>query len=489
MKKLKYIYVLGACLILLSLSCAKDFSAMNTNPNTSEKVLPENLLARALAQTVAGNMSRSRTITNELVQVTVNTLVETDRIFRYDIRRNIAEAPWNGWYAQLTNFKDIYKFAQDEALMTADESKSKAYMGISLICQTWVHSIITDTYGDTPYSEANRGKEGIYAPKFDLQKDIYADMFAKLEEANLLLKGITKNISSNSDPVYKGNVLMWRKFGNSLYLRLLLRVSGKAEVAPEAIAKIKEMVDVNPANYPLINTNEESAILRWTGVGAYNSPFANMQDSDWRYPKACSFFVDYLDQTADPCLSRWVTQFEGIYEGIPSGYLNGQTPAPKSNLQYLRTEPLLGNMLNYAEVQFMLAEAAIKGWITSKTAKVCYDAGVTARITLWGRSVGNYLNGAIVKWDDNALQDQKMERIHWQKYLALFYTDMQAWIEYRRTGFPALPAGPGLRNDGIMPTRLYYPISIQATNVVNYDAALAIQGPDDLKSVVWWQKP
>ncbi|GAB1462249.1 SusD/RagB family nutrient-binding outer membrane lipoprotein [Pedobacter sp.] len=486
MKKIKYFIGIGLSVTLLSLSCTKNFSELNTDPNTSEKVLAENLLARALVKTVENNMNRSRTITNELMQVTVNTLVETDRIFRYDIRRNIPEAPWNSWYAQLTNFKDIYKFAKEN---NADENNSKAYMAISLICQAWVSSIITDTFGDVPYSEANMGKEGIYAPKFDLQKDIYADIFAKLEEANTLLKTTTKNVNSISDPVYKGNVALWRKFGNSLYLRLLMRVSGKAEVASNAVAKIKEMVDQNPANYPLINSNDESAILKWTGVPPYNSPFANMQNSDWRYPKACSFFADKLDFSNDPCTSKWLTTYNGSYEGIPSGYTYGETPETRSYLQYLTTEPLLGNMLNYAEVQLLLAEAAIKGWVTAKTPKEYYEAGATARITLWGRSVGSYLSGTLIAWNDaDAIQD-KMEKIHWQKYLALFYTDMQVWIEYRRTGHPVLPKGPGLRNNGMMPNRLYYPVSLQATNVTNYNKALTIQGPDDLDSMSWWQKP
>lgn len=485
MKKNKYLIGICACLVILCLSCAKEFSAINTDPNTSEKVLPENLLARALNETVSGNMNRSRAITNELMQVTVNTLVETDRIFRYDIRRNIAEAPWSGWYTQLTNFKDIYRFAKENNL---DENASKVYMAISLICQTWVHSLITDTYGDSPYSEANRAREGIYAPKFDQQKDIYQDFFVKLEEANSLLIG-AKDVSPIYDPVYKGKAALWRKFGNSLYLRLLMRVSGKSEVSADAIAKIKEIIDQNAINYPIINTNEESAILRWTGVPPYNSPFSNMQNSDWRYPRACSYFVDKLDQSGDPCKSRWLTEFNGLYEGIPSGYNYGETPEPKSYLQYLTTEPLLGNMLNYAEVQLILAEAAIKGWVTTKTAKEYYELGATNRITLWGRTVGTYLNGASVKWEDAATFEQKMEKIHWQKYLALFYTDVQVWLEYRRTGFPVLPIGPGLRNDGKMPTRLFYPISVQAANKSSYDAALIVQGPDDLQSKVWWQKP
>ncbi|MFD1629865.1 SusD/RagB family nutrient-binding outer membrane lipoprotein [Pseudopedobacter beijingensis] len=484
MKKVKYI--IAVVLLTMGSSCTKNFSEMNTNPNTAEKVLAENLLPRALVQTVSANLSRSRNITNELMQVTVNTLVETDRVFRYDIRRNVVESPWNGWYAQLTNFKDVYKYAEENK---SDANKTKAYMAISLICQSWIYSIITDTFGDVPYSESNRAKEGIYMPVFDRQKDIYADIFAKLEEANNLLKG-AKDVDSKYDPVYKGKVASWRKFGNSLYLRLLMRVSGKAEVSTEAIDKIKDIVDINPLNYPLMESNDESAIMKFTGIDPYISPFASLRDAQWRYPKACSFFVEKLDLSADPCLSRWLTQYNGLYEGIPSGYVSGETPGGKSYLQNaLMAEPLTGNMMNYGELQLILAEAALKGWISSKTAKDYYEAGVNARVTLWGRSIGTYLSGNLVKWNDPDSFEQKMEKIHWQKYLTLFFTDMQAWIEYRRTGYPVLPKGPGLRNDGIMPTRLYYPLSIQAANRKNYDLAVSIQGEDDLKTKMWWELP
>src|SRR6185312_3901254 len=98
-----------------------------------------------------------------------------------------------------------------------------SYKAISIICQSWIYSILTDTYGDIPYSQSNLGRDSLlFEPRFDAQKDIYADIFQKLEQANLMLDS-NKAIVASGDPVYNGNVGRWRKFGNSLYLRLLLR--------------------------------------------------------------------------------------------------------------------------------------------------------------------------------------------------------------------------------------------------------------------------
>jgi hypothetical protein len=82
-----------------------------------------------------------------------------------------------------------------------------------------------------------------------------------------------------------------------------------------------------------------------------------------------------------------------------------------------------------------------------------------------------------------------MEQIHLQKYYALFLVDMQQWFEYRRTGHPILPKGPGLRNGGVMPARMTYPVYVQSANPTNYKLAIAAQGPDEISTNVWWQKP
>jgi hypothetical protein len=476
-------------------SCKKGFEEVNTDPNGTPNALPQQLLAPALVNTVSVNMLRNRNFNNELMQVTVDASDAEGKVFRYDVKRTWADYTWNNWYTQLVNFKDIYEVASQP--LTAN----KTYMGISLICQAWVYSLLTDTYGDVPYSEALQGKTGNFAPKFDKQQDIYNDLFKKLEEANTLLTA-APNVMAGSDPVYNGNALKWQKFGNSLYLRLLLRISAKPEVSSAVVAKIKEIVETNAATYPIMTGNEDAAILRWTGTGYLTSPFVGgVREQDWRAPDIGEFFINNLNRWQDPRLANnrfSIATYQGGYAGVPSGYAPGEPITRKSYFlsttspTTLMTEPLMGNLMNYSELQFILAEAAAKGWI-SAAAGTYFKNGVQAGITLWvpewTTPIDTYLTAADIHWDDNASLDQKMEMIHLQKYYSLFGTDFQQWFEYRRTGHPLLPKGNGLTNNGIMPSRLTYPVYVQSSNPANYKAAVAAQGPDEINNPVWWQKP
>jgi len=227
------------------ISCKKDFNEVNTDPIGKSATTANQLLAPALVNVLQANMVRNRNFNNELMQVTVDVSDAEGRIFRYDVRRAFADYTWNVWYPELTNLRDIYTIANKP------ESLNSSYKGISLITQAWVFQLLTDVYGDVPYSQANQGKEGNLQPVYDKQKDIYLDLFNKLEEANKLLAEGTA-IVKTGDPVYQGDVSKWRRFGNSLYLRLLLRVSGKAEVSAQVIAKIKEIADTNKGNYPIM---------------------------------------------------------------------------------------------------------------------------------------------------------------------------------------------------------------------------------------------
>lgn len=517
MKTNSYKIILGIVLCSLVISsCTKDFTEINTSPNSTPTSKPHQLLAPALVSIMTYNQLRNRNFNNELMQVTVDMGDGEGKVFRYDYRATWADYLYNGWFLELTNLKDIYRIAQDTP------NVNKSYQAISLILQSWVYSLLTDTYGDVPYFYSNLGKDSLlFEAPFDRQKDIYFDIFKKLEEANTLLSSGPAIVAS-SDPVYYGDITKWRKFGNSLYLRLLLRVSGKAEVADQVIAKIKEIVDTKASTYPKITKNEESAILRWTGAGPYVSPLMQVREQDFRSPGIASFFIDNLAKWSDPRINiptygtgsptktnRWgIAPSQGAFVGVPSGYSPGQQVSKKAYFYSitnntntgptLMTEPLTGMILNCAEVDFMQAEAAAKGWING-SAKAFYDSGALHSIRLWLPqwpdtstkiyNITDYLKAADIEFNESGTLEEKMEQIHLQKYYALFLTDLQQWFEYRRTGHPTLPKGPGLRNGGVMPARMTYPVYVQSTNPTHYKEAVAAQGPDVISTQVWWQKP
>ena len=486
-----YKIISGALLTLATIgmfSCTKDFKETNTNPNTLPAVRPESLLESAIYGVVQANQTRALRITHELMQVHVTT-INSDEIHRYIIRPSESDYMWRNWYLPLTDFRDMYEKAE---ILRPNQAYYASYMGMARIMEAWVFSLLTDTYGDVPYSEALKGKdENIYQPKFDSQKSIYDSLFVRLEEANELLAlnlALPEQLKPR-DPLFGGDVAKWRKFGNSLYLRLLLRVAKKAEM--NAPAKIREILETNTAKYPIMTSNAESAVLRFTTTPPFVSAFNTYRDYDFNGDNGLTqFFINTLNLWEDPRRSKWATTV-GVsnYEGIPSGYAPGNQPERLSAyLPALKNEPLLGNILNYPEVQFMIAEAALEGYFNG-TAKTYYENGVQNAITLWGLTVptGHLAKPGVV-WVDAETKEQKLEKIITQKYFTFFFTDFQAWFEHRRTGYPVLPKGPGLQNNGEMPARLKYPVLVQSLNRSNYEAAVAAMGGDDINVKVWWQK-
>ncbi|AHF16154.1 SusD/RagB family nutrient-binding outer membrane lipoprotein [Niabella soli] len=523
MKKQFFIGSLLLLLVSAMYSCKKGFEKLNIDPINILHTSSSQILAPALVNALWPGMTRNRSFTNELMQVTVSISDGENTVFRYAFRASQSDYLWNAWYVQLTNFRSV------DSLSSSGDSINTSYQGIARICEAWVFANLTDTYGDIPYTEALQGKEGNVQPVFDRQKDIYQSLFKKLEEANELL---AKNqaIVVTSDPVYNGDLSKWRKFGNSLYLRLLLRISGKAEVAQQCQDKIKQIVQ-DPATYPIMTSNADCARVLWTGqtssTDPYTSPYVyNVRVQDFRTPAICSYFLDSLITWTDPRITSakpygsgsigrlGIAQASGGgWRGVSSGYIPGHADPKGCYFQSyddkstggvwsLQQNPWTGIIMQYAEVQFILAEAALKGWIGGNPRDYFYQ-GIASAINYWvpnfpeditssefADHLDNLAAGSVV-WSNDLSFDRKMELIHGQKYYALFLTDLQQWFEYRRTGYPNLHLSelPGLQNGGVMPARLVYPVYVQSANPTNYKTAVAAQGPDQINTNVWWQKP
>jgi hypothetical protein len=426
------------------------------------------------------NMDRSANITFDLMQVMLPFPSPSAGIHRYDLSDNIGNSVWNNSYRWITNLKEMYA-----ASVKAEDPN---YQAIAMTLNAWIYSNLTDCFGNVPMTEAGRGDELIFRPKFDKQENIYPKLLSDLDSANKLFN-TSKAMIYGTDILFSNSVIRWKKFCNSLQLRLLLRLSKKANF--DVYTKIRAIVN-NVTQYPIFTSNAEAAVLNLTGVTPLTSLWGRPVDFPL-FRAAGKFFLDSLNAFNDPRRARFASQARANttgtptigYKGIPSGYTGSENQfnyAPSNLLQTLVTAPMIVPILPYAEVEFIKAELEWKSG-NNAAAKTAYEKGVKAAIEQWGVVVPtDYFT------NPDAAYNNTLSRILLQKYYALFFVDFQQWFEYRRTGLPVLPVGPGMINNGQMPTRFEYPLPVRTNNPANYQEAVGWMGADEINVKVWWEK-
>lgn len=480
-------------LILLSIfnfSCTDDFEELNTDPNRLDKVSPGTLLNPIIYNMASFNMQRSDGFTFDIMQVALPFPSVSGGIHRYDVSESAGNSTWNTYYRWIKNIKEMKT--------AADEVGDQNYQAVALILNAWVYSSLTDCFGDVPMDEAVRADEGILRPAFNTQQQVYTKILNDLEQANTLFKSAPegRGLIYGTEILYGNDVLKWRKFGNSLYLRLLLRISKRSEM--NANTRMAQIIN-DPVNYPVFVNNSDAAILKITGVEPNISPWGRAIDFT-NARAAASFFIDNLNNFNDPRRPKLLSQASRVdpvtkqrvnigYRGIPSAYGGGDTQfdyTPSNMQQALVVAPMISMIMTYAEVEFIKAELALKGVITSDP-KTHYEAGVLAAMGQWNVTMPSdyFVNPLTAPF---TAYNGTLERIMLQKYYALYFNDYQQWFEYRRTGFPVLPKGPALMNNGIMPVRFKYPTTVASNNPENYKIALQSMGGDDINTKVWWEE-
>jgi len=435
---------------------------------------------------------------------------------------------WASYYSILRNVDEMYN--------KAVEMELEFHQGVGLVIKSYVFGMITDLWGDAPYSQALKGELGEaenIKPVFDRQEDIYAGILTDLETANTLLSGSQgdyEGISPVQDVILAGNVLRWRKFANSLALRYYMRLSEKVPATAEA--GIEKIVG-DPEGYPIILSATEDVNMDYPGASTAdswptNTVFGQLEQGSYRRVKMCATLVDTMQRLNDPRLELWarkvdvplvvvaspddrdeivngiryvgpdavnqyVDQF-GIlpdedpdYVGLPASWSNlpqaynmnpdnnwGQAPlnphASHLNERYMNTTgPLIkSRMMTAAEVHFIIAEAALKGW-TSESAQAHYEAGVEASLRAWGKSsaYADYILNPGVAYEGS------LKQIMEQKWIASWTAAAEAWFDYRRTGLPALQPGLVVKRDAL-PLRFYYSVDEMDYNPENAQSAIGL---------------
>ena len=518
MKKFKLIIICGVLLGFLN-SCTKNFEEVNTNPNKTlvGMIKASNMFEPILYNSANQWLDRTWYYNNELIQFTAHTGGITRREHLYFLEES---RDWAGFWSFYSNYGKNVDHMHELAVNEGDKSLE----AISLTFKVLFFSNMTDMFGSVPYEEAFTGRKvgGTLTPKFNSQKEVYQLMFADLEAANDIYATNPTFLNPSMDGMYGGNMAAWRKFNNSLYLRLLCRVSGRTEM--NAGTKMAEILS-NSTKYPIFATNADNATVKFTGIDPYLSNFGTTTESGFTSSgrKLTKQLIKMTVQTdgngnqiyVDPRLpiigKKNPTTAVNPYN-LWIGTVSGCTDQERANVDigtswlnytvFCRKDAP-STYMDVAEVKFIFAEAALKGLISGGTtaAKTYYEAGVRASMEKWSAqgaycvpptsistaNVDTYLASPLGSWD---LATNKQEFLANQKYLALFWVGMEAYHEYRRTGYPVLTIGGGtVYNDYILPTRFGYPNTTMSTNSENATKALEdMGGPNDMKTPVWWSK-
>lgn len=479
MKRVKHILT-GIVLIGTLIAACTPFDELNTDPTRLSNANPGTFLNPVLYGMATYNWDRYNGYTFALMQSKVSTS-NTNGVGWYYITDGAGDGSWSTYYKWLNNIEEVYKKA-----VALNEPN---YQAVALTLRSWVYQLLVDSYGNVPMQEACRGDEKLYSPRYDKQADIYQAIIDSLDKANelfVLTTGLKYNPSAEmlygtSNSASEG-ILNWKKFCNSLRLRVLLRVSEVEGL--NAKEELNKMI-AHPDLYPVFESNDEAAMLSISGVAPEEAPMTRPQDFT-SYTSLSEFFINNLLDWNDPRLPMFAKKAKNgtvsSYIGIPSGYAVAPSITGSLPNQDICIAPMKLALMTYAEVEFIKAELALKG-IAGTDAQAAYEKGVQASIEQWGGVMPeDYFAGSTTQYDGT------MERIMLQKFYALFFVDYQQWFEYNRTGLPTMPIGEGVAPGRGMPNRFKYPATQQRTNLKNYQEAKAQMGGDEFSTPLIWQK-
>lgn len=520
-------FLVASCFILLA-GCTKNFENMNTS---NVGITPDELKADfnfigqyypSIQQHIFGEEGDYQLCQNLNSDCYAGYYMSPDP-FRGNIN-NQSYSLVDGWNS------DVYGMAYGSVMSPiivnikpAAQTAYPHYWAIALILEVQAMSRVTDYYGPIPYTK--EGTAGAKTP-YDSQQTVYNTFFAQLDTA---VTNLTAYVAANPglkpfakfDMVYGGDYTQWIKYANSLRLRLAMHI---VNVDPTT-AKTQALKAINDPG-GLILTNTDNAAIQ--GILQYHSPIWWIGTS-WTDLAAGASLTSYLNGYNDPRESKMLSaatapasiagQYVGIRAGTPVGGKPMYDGYSQPNYSVISEySPMI--LINAAEVWFLKSEAALRGW-TAESAQTDYESGVSASMDQWGVAVGSYLsdktstqadyvdpltptpgtpNASIkamskitIAWDAKATNEQNLERIITQKWIANFPSGgWESWTEYRRTGYPRLfPVvvnnSGGTINTDLQIRRIAYPSSEYTSNATNVAAAVQmLGGPDNGGTPVWW---
>ena len=488
--------------VFLFSACIKDITDLNVNPDQPLNTDPNYIFSYVLQQGT-GNYNSAVSLEqwglmNWVMYMASREGVEEGREYP------MPPAKDDFWREQYTN---TLSNAQIIVNMAADDPEMKNMKAAARIWQVYIFSMLTDLWGDIPYSEALSGLTELnFSPAYDRQSDIYKAMITQLQEDVNTLDTQGMFFDPQYDLIYNGNVDHWKAFGNSLMLRLATRIN---MVDFDYYADVVQGLH----HQPLIGSQEESAIFPFNAQRKNHLWETMYRNESTIQNNPSKFFVDLLVEGNDPRVKVFFEEaplsflpFIPKYKGVPNLLPNSDPYWDNYNIneslgipgewgdisrigQWFLNDNTPGVIMNYSEVYFLLAEAALHGlWYNNPDQLM--KQGVEANIrffNLYGTIESQISESEISIFVLN-LPDATLEEIITQKYISFgFEQGYEAYAEYRRTGYPVLEKYDGSGIDkSIFPLRLPYPNSEYTLNRKNYNEAVSNQGPDNEFTPIWW---
>ena len=476
-------------------SCTDDITDLNEDTVNPTAVPAEFLFTNAQKNMVDQMVSTSVNLNVfRLFMQQWTETVYTDES-NYDVStRTIPDNHWQAIYrdvlrdlkeAKAVLATEVYSGTPDEIATSEAERINKGH--VIDILSAYAYSVLVDTFGDIPYTEA-LDPLNHPLPAYDDGETIYRDLIAKLTTAS---NGLDTAYGSfgTQDLIYGGDTAQWQKFANSLRLRMAINLDDidHTYASAQAIAAVTDGVILN---------NSDNASLTYLSAKPNTNPiYVDVISTGRDDFVPTSTIIDKMNALNDPRRSSYFNLFNeyDINGNITASYYVGGTPGDGNtfaNFSHIGDKIVApsfeGTIFDAAEVEFLLAEAVERGIAVGGTAASHYTAAVTGSLQYWGVSavdIATYLANPSVAYATATGPWQ--QKIGEQAYLALYNRGFEAWISWRRLDYPVLVA-PADAEETEVPTRLTYPAREETLNATNVEAASVAIGGNTLTTRIFW---
>lgn len=481
---MRKIFNIAALLLIVATGC-KKFEDFQIDPNKPTQSTPDLLLSTIIQDAFQSTTLGATLATRQMVFV-----------------NSVSNDQYYGWTrSSFDSYNDLRQVVKMEE--EANRMQKPEYIPLVKFFKAYYFMKLTNTFGDIPYSSALKGELDSLTPAYDKQQDIFVAVLNDLKAANALITNTTTDVQG--DILYSGSMQQWKRLINTLSLRILMSLSLKENNASLNVkGRFAEIVN-NPQTYPLMTGNADNGELVFHDVLGTRYPTFNDNDLQTAYYMDATF-VDLLKGLQDPRLFRFAEKAPD-HVALPDNDFNAYGGAKGSDPVNVNSSKVLAGevskiksryfnnpvnepsiAIGYGELQFILAEAVVRGWITGNAAEY-YNKGVQASMlfyTIDQTSINTYLTANPFPAAD------QLKAIMTQKYIASFMnSDWNFFYEQRRTGLPAFDvSGAGVLNDKKVPKRWMYPVTELQNNQANVNAAISSQfsGNDNINGVMWLLK-